>query len=184
MAAAEMTELLRRMACGDKEAEAELLPRVYRELRRIAAAYLRRERPDHTLQATALVHEAYLRLAADQGVDWKNRAHFFKLAAQLMRHILVDYARLRGADKRGGKEQRAAFDENLVVSPQQCGLILDVDRALGRLAELNPRQARVVEMRFFSGLGEEEIAEALGVSSKTVKRDWAMARAWLFGELS
>src|SRR6185312_9736079 len=105
MAAAEMTELLRRMACGDKEAEAELLPRVYRELRRIAAAYLRRERPDHTLQATALVHEAYLRLAADQGVDWKNRAHFFKLAAQLMRHILVDYARLRGADKRGGKEQ-------------------------------------------------------------------------------
>jgi RNA polymerase sigma-70 factor (ECF subfamily) len=182
MAAADVTELLHRFANGDKEAEADLMPRVYRELHKIARAYLRRERPDHTLQATALVHEAYLRLTSQREIDWKNRAHFFGIAAQMMRRILVDYARQRGAGKRGGVH--ISLDEGLMISDDQCALVTDLDEALQRLARLNERQARVVELRFFSGLTEEEIGEVLGLSSRTVKRDWTMARAWLYGELS
>jgi RNA polymerase sigma-70 factor (ECF subfamily) len=182
MVAADVTELLQRFARGDKTAEADLMPKVYRELHRIARAYIRRERPDHTLQATALVHEAYMRLTLQREIDWKSRTHFFAMAAQLMRRILVDYARHRGAGKRGGAH--LSLDEGLQISAQQCALVAELDTALERLAVLNERQARVVELRFFSGLTEEEIAEVIGVSSRTVKRDWTMARAWLYGELS
>jgi RNA polymerase sigma factor (TIGR02999 family) len=184
MATADMTELLLRAARGDKQAEADLIARVYRELHRIARAYLRNERPDHTLQATALVHEAYLKLVAQREIDWKNRAHFFGIASQTMRRILVDYARQRNAEKRGGGGTNLSLDEGLVISDDQCDLVAELDTALLKLGELNERQAKIVELRFFSGLTEEEIAKVLGVSSRTVKRDWTTARAWLYGELS
>ena len=183
MADAEMTALLQRLSDGDKAAEAELFPRVYRELRRIARACLRGERPEHTLQATALVNEAYLKLMAGAPIDWKNRAHFFSLAAQGMRRLLVDYARQRSAGKRAAGE-RVDLDEALIISPQQCTLIGDLHEGLDRLAEFAPRAARVVELRYFSGMTEEEIAELLEVSLKTVKRDWKMARSWLHDELA
>src|ERR1039457_3774091 len=181
MAGTDMTELLRRFAQGDKEAEAELLPQVYRELHRIARGCLRGERPDHSLQATALVNEVYLRLSAQQEFNWKDRAHFFAEAARMMRRILVDYTRRRRVGKRDGAV--ISLDEGLVISAAQCGLVADLDTALQRLESLHSRQAKVVELRFFSGLNEDEIAEALGVSVRTVKRDWRMARAWLYGEL-
>lgn len=184
MAAADITELLQRVAHGDQQAEADLIPRVYQELHSIALAYLRRERSDHTLQATALVNEAYLRLTGQHEIDWKNRAHFFGIAAQLMRRILVDYARQRQAVKRGGGGVHVSLDEGLLVSNDQCELAADLDEALERLARLDARQAKVVELRFFGGLSEEETAVILGVSSRTVKRDWTMARAWLHGELT
>ena len=171
MAATDLTELLRRVARGDKTAESELLPSVYRELHGIACAYLRGERREHTLQATALVHEAYLRLFAKQDIDWKGRAHFFSLAAQTMRRILVDYARQRSAGKRDGGVH-VSLDEELMISAEQCDLVADLDEALVRLGEFGPRAARVVELRFFSGLSEEEIADILEVSVRTVKRDW------------
>lgn len=182
MVAPDVTELLRRAASGDKQAEADLVPRVYRELHKLARAYLRGERPQHTLQATALVHEAYLRLVTKQDIEWQNRAHFFSVAGMTMRRILVDYARQRNASKRAGIH--ISLDEDLAISADQCDLIAELDSALDRLATLNSRQARVVELRFFSGLTEEEIAEILQVSSRTVKRDWTVARAWLYGELS
>jgi RNA polymerase sigma-70 factor (ECF subfamily) len=182
MPTTEVTELLHRIASGDKDAEAELIPRVYRELRRIAQAYLRKERQDHTLQATALVHEAYLRLTATAEIDWKSRTHFFAVAANTMRRILVDYARHRAASRRSG--ERLSLDDNLAVSGEQCAFMTELDEALDRLANLNPRQARVVELRFFGGLTEEEIASVLQISSRSVKRDWTVARAWLHGELS
>jgi RNA polymerase sigma-70 factor (ECF subfamily) len=184
VATAELTDLLNRVAQGDKDAEADLMPRVYRQLHTIAASHLRRERSEHTLQATALVNEAYLKLAGAKSIDWKNRAHFFGVAARAMRRILVDYARQKGASKRGDHCVYMPFDEDLFVSDQQSTLVTDIDSALERLERLNPRQARIVELRFFSGLTEEEIAEVLGISSRTVKRDWTMARAWLYGELS
>jgi len=184
MAVAELTDLLHRAAQGDKQAEADLMPRVYRQLHMIAMSYLRRERSGHTLQATALVNEAYLRLVGQKTVDWKNRAHFFGVAAQAMRRVLVDYARQKGAEKRGNHSIHVPFNEDLSVSAQQSVLVTEIDAALERLARLNPRQAKVVELRFFSGLNEEEIAEVLGISSRTVKRDWTVARAWLYGELS
>jgi RNA polymerase sigma factor (TIGR02999 family) len=183
MAAPEMTELLQRLSRGDKQAEEDLIPRVYRELRRIAAAHLRSERPDHTLQATALVHEAYIRLTSQEQLDWKSRTHFFAVAAQVMRRILVDHARKRNAGKRGNGAVVLQLDENLTLADDQCDLVTGIDSALERLARLNPRQAKVVELRFFSGLSEEEIGQVLGVSSRTVKRDWTVARAWLYGEL-
>jgi RNA polymerase sigma-70 factor (ECF subfamily) len=183
MAASDMTALLQRVARGDKQAEADLLPRIYSELHNMASSYLRGERPEHTLHATALVHEVYLRLIASQKVDWQGRAHFFGLASQTMRRILVDYARQRSAGKRNAGE-RVSLDEELFISEDQCDLVANLDEALTRLALLNPRQARVVELRFFSGLKEGEIAEVVGVSERTVKRDWRMARAWLYGELS
>jgi RNA polymerase sigma factor (TIGR02999 family) len=173
---------LQRLAHGDKQAEAELVPQVYRELKKIARGYLRHERPDHTLEATALVHEAYLRLTSQKEIDWKSRNHFFGIAAQMMRRILVDYARRRGASKRAGCH--VSLDEGLTISAEQCSLVTALDAALERLAALNARQARVVELRFFSGLAEEEIAQLMCLSSRTVKRDWSMARAWLYGELS
>lgn len=160
------------------------MPQVYRELRKIAVGHLQKERANHTLQATALVHEAYLRLTGHQQVDWKSRTHFFAVAARLMRRILVDYARQRDAAKRGGGAVLLQLDEKLTLADDQFELITGIDAALERLERLNRRQAKVVELRFFSGLSEEEIAEVLGVSSRTIKRDWTVARAWLYGELT
>jgi RNA polymerase sigma factor (TIGR02999 family) len=180
---AEVTELLNRFARGDKEAEQDLLPRIYGELRRIAAKQMRGERPDHTLQATALVHEAYCRLVEESRAEWENRAHFFAIAATVMRRILVDYARQRGASKRGAGRV-VPPGEGLAVSADQCGLIAELDEALRTLEIRNARQAKVVELRYFAGLTEEEIAGLLGVTPRTVRRDWTVARAWLYGQLA
>lgn len=160
------------------------MPHVYEELKKVARGYLRRERPGHTLQATALVHEAYLRMAAERGAGWQGRAHFFALAAKLMRQILTDHARKRKADKRGAGIDLVPIQEGFHVSEENCAMLPELDEALRRLAEIDPRSAQVVEMRFFGGLTEEEIGEVLGVSVRTVKRTWAMARAWLYGELA
>jgi len=184
MAPLATTDLLNRVAGGDKQAEELLLPLIYSELRRIAAHHLRQERPSHTLQTTALVHEAYLRLIGLTDIDWKSRTHFFGVAAQLMRHVLVDYARQRGAEKRGGGQAHLPLEAGLAVSDEQCALVAELDAALQRLERLNARQARVVELRFFSGMKEDEIASLLAVSVRTVKRDWTVARAWIYGELS
>ena len=179
----EITALLNRISAGDGLAEGELLPLVYAELHRMAATYLRGERKNHTLQATALVHEAYLRMAGRRAPDWQGRDHFFAASAQAMRRILTDYARSVKASKRGGEFQRLELDE-LTVAANGDGLPFDeLDEALDRLAKFAPRQARVVELRFFGGLTEGEIASYLKVSSRTVKRDWNVARAWLYGEL-
>jgi RNA polymerase sigma-70 factor (ECF subfamily) len=184
MSPPDVTDLLRRVTGGDKEAEVELMPEIYRELHKIAAAYMRRERPDHTLQPTALVNEAYEKLSSQRNVHWESRAHFFGIAAQVMRRILVDYARRHRSGKRGGGILFVQFDDSLGVSEDQCALVSNLDEALERLRALSPRQARVVEMRFFGGMTEDEIAEVLGVTSRTVKRDWKNARAWLYGQLS
>ncbi len=181
----EVTVLLGQLKLGRKEALPKLMPLVYRELRRLAGHYLRDERIGHTLQPTALVHEAYLRLVDQNRADWQNRAQFMGVAAQLMRRILVDYARERAAAKRGGGAVR--IDEegfDLGATPQQSEEVLAVDEALVRLSEMDPQQAQIVEMRYFGGLSVEEAAEALGISPRTVKRDWAMAKAWLRAELS
>jgi RNA polymerase sigma factor (TIGR02999 family) len=179
----EITELLSAWQAGDEEARNRLVPLVYRELRRMAHHYLRRERPDHTLQTTALVHEAYLRLVGQDRVRWQNRSHFFGVAAQLMRRILVDYARSQKRRKRGGDSLRVPFEETAFVSPHKSGAILGVDDALRRLETLDARMSRVVELRFFGGLTVEETAEALGMSEATVARDWEVARAWLYREI-
>jgi RNA polymerase sigma factor (TIGR02999 family) len=160
------------------------MTQVYAELRRLARHYMRSERANHTLQPTALVNEAYLRLIAQPGVSWQSRAHFFAAAAQLMRRILVDHARAHRAGKRGGAQQQVTLDENL-LSPESASVdVLAVHEALENLAKLDARQARIVELHFFGGLTFEEIAHVLGTSERTVKRDWAMARAWLKLELS
>jgi RNA polymerase sigma-70 factor, ECF subfamily len=160
-----------------------LLPIVYQELRRLAAAYLRRERPGQTLQPTALVHEAYLRLLKDRPDRWQNRAHFCAIAAHSMRQILIERARARGALKRGGAQPRVTLDEALVSGGEQSFDILALDAALERLARLDAAQARLVELRFFGGLTVEETADAMNISPATVKRHWAIARAWLAREL-
>ena len=180
----DITLLLAELQAGDAAAESRLVPLVYDELRRLARRYMRAERVDHTLQPTALVHEAYLRLAGQRKTSWQNRAHFFGVAAQLMRRILVDHARARQAEKRGGSDANVTFDEALVLKPAQNPDVLALDEALMRLAERDPRQSRIVELRFFGGLTEEEIAEVLGISPRTVKRDWTVARAWLYKEIS
>jgi RNA polymerase sigma-70 factor (ECF subfamily) len=179
-----VTQLLLDMRQGVPGADTKLLAIVYRELRRIAGQCFRYERPDHTLQPTVLVHEAYLRLVGPGGVEWQNRSHFFAVAAQTMRRILVDYARTRKAQKRGGPAVRIDLPEALMISEEKSEQVLLLDEALSRLARFDPRQSRIVEMRFFGGLTEEEIAEVLGVSARTVKRDWSMARAWLLGEMT
>jgi RNA polymerase sigma factor (TIGR02999 family) len=168
---------------GDEQALATLVPLVYDELRRLAASYLRRERPGQTLQATALVHDAYLRLLQDSNLSWQNRAHFFGIAARSMRQILIERARARKAAKRGGDQVRVTFDPGLIV-PVEAPIDLEVlDDALTRLGALDPDLARVVEVRFFGGLSIEEAAEALGISPATVKRRWTAAKAWLAREL-
>jgi RNA polymerase sigma-70 factor (ECF subfamily) len=183
-AAGNVTQLLRRLADGDKTAGEELAPQVYSELHKLAASYLRRERPSHTWQTTDLVNEAYLKLAGNPGPNFQGRSHFFGVAAQIMRRILTDYARRNQAEKRGGSALVLPFEEGLVIAEEQCGLIADLDEALQRLEAIDARAAHVVELRFFGGLTEEEIAEVLGVSSRTVKRCWMTARAWLLDQLS
>ena len=149
----------------------------------MASQYLRHERPGHTLQATALVHEAYIKLAGQRDAKWQNRAHFFAMASQLMRQILVDYARAQTRSKRGGKQQKVSLDECLLVSPERSDELLAVNEALTRLEAMDARQARIVELRYFGGLTMEETAEVLHLSSKTVMREWNMAKAWLYGSL-
>ena len=179
----EVTALLRRLSTGDHSAAAEVLPLIYDELRQLAGHFMARERPGHTLQATALVHEAYLRLVDQDQADWKNRAHFYGAAANVMRRILVDHARARRAQKRGGETPHVALDESAGVSAEPMDELLRLDAALTRLGERSQRQVRVVELRYFAGLNVEETAEALAISPKTVKRDWSLARAWLHREL-
>jgi RNA polymerase sigma factor (TIGR02999 family) len=179
----DVTVLLAEVTKGDPQAAAKLVPLVYDELRRLAGRYMRREREDHTLQATALVHEAYLKLVQQPSVDWQNRAHFFGIAAQVMRHILVDHARGHTREKRGAGQQFVSLEEELVFSPEKSGELLKVDESLQRLTKLDPRQGRIVELRFFGGLTVEETAHVLGISPKTVKREWSMAKAWLHGDL-
>lgn len=178
----EVTRMLREWSAGDPSAADRLLPLVYDELHRLAAGYLRRERTGHTLQSTALVNEAWMKLA-DQSAPWENRAHFLGVAAQAMRRILVDHARRKGAAKRGGHEARVTLADVAAPDGRSVDLVL-LDEALERLAALDERQAKMVTMRFFAGLTVEETAEALGVSEKTVKRDWAAAKAWLHREMT
>jgi RNA polymerase sigma factor (TIGR02999 family) len=179
-----VTELLVRWRDGDRDALDTLMPLVYRELRRLAHYYLQRERSDHTLQSTALVHEAYLRLAGKNPPQWQNRAHFFGIAAHVMRQILVEYARAHGAAKRGGSVCKLELEEALQL-PQQVNVdVIALDSALQRLNELDEQQSRIVELRFFAGLTIEDTSEVLGISPATVKRDWTSARAWLHREIS
>ncbi len=181
----DVTELLLEWSKGDKDALAELLPLVYRQLQQIAHRYLSRERSSSTLQTTALVHEAYLKLIDQTRVQWQNRAHFFGVAAQAMRRILVDNARQRLADKCGSNAPRVSFDEGLVdVSDERAGNLIDLDEALQELAKLDEQKSRLVELRYFGGLSIEETAEVLEVSVATVNRQWRFAKAWLYKEIS
>jgi RNA polymerase sigma factor (TIGR02999 family) len=179
-----VTQLLIGWSKGDKQALDALLPLVYEELRRQASRYLRRERVGHTLQTTALIHEAYLKLVDQKNVQWQNRAHFFGIAAQLMRRILVDHARTRKRAKRGGSDIRVSFNEAEAMAAGKDLDIVALDEALHRLAEIDEQQSKIVELKFFSGLTVEETAEVLAISPATVKRDWSMAKAWLHRELS
>lgn len=179
-----VTELLVRFRGGDREAEAQLVHAVYAELRALAAVCLRNERRDHTLQPTALVHEAFLRMTNNNQPMWQNRAHFFGVAARLMRQILVDYARRHRTRKRGGSCQMLTLDEAFAFTKEKSSEMVMLDNALSRLSEQDERQARIVEMKFFGGLGIDEIAEVLEISPRTVKRDWTMARAWLHQEIT
>jgi RNA polymerase sigma-70 factor (ECF subfamily) len=183
-ASGEVTRLLAQISNGNAEAEAKLVPLIYDHLHRLAASYMRGERPDHTLQATGLVNEAYLRLVSQEATEWRDRTHFFGIAARLMRQILVEHARARHAAKRGGTDQMfLSLDEERNVSSPKSRELLRLDDALHCLERIDPQQARIVELRFFGGLTVEETAEVLGISPRTVKRDWAVARAWLHGEL-
>ena len=182
--ASRVSDLLRAWGEGDVQARDALLPMVYAELRAQAVRYMRRERRDHTLQPTALVHEAYVRLIGQTRVSWQNRAHFFGLAAEMMRRILVDHARKHQAAKRSGAAIRVAWDERAGATPPlDCELLL-LDQALAELAVRDSRQARVVELRYFGGLSEHEAAEVLTISRATVTRDWNVARAWLFRRMT
>ena len=178
-----VTQLLQKAQTGDKASLDELLPIVYGELRKLAAYQLKRERPDHTLQLTALVHEAYLRLVNQREVDWRNRAQFFGLAAQMMRRILVNHAEEKKAQKRGGKEPHISLDEAISFTAERNLDLVILDDTLNRLAELDAQQARIVELRFFGGLTVEEVAEVLSVSERTVKRDWRTAKVWLYQQM-
>jgi RNA polymerase sigma-70 factor (ECF subfamily) len=180
----EITELLNRVAPGDATALDRLLPVVYDELRRLAARHLSAERAGHTLQPTALAHEAYLKLVGQRESRWQNRAHFLGVAARVMRRILVDYARQRKAEKRGGGEAPVSLDTSTMIEERPQLAFDDLDHALNDLARLSERQAHVVELRYFGGLTLEETGEVLGISVVTVKRDWAVARAWLYRELT
>jgi RNA polymerase sigma-70 factor (ECF subfamily) len=178
----QVTQLLRAMSHGDAQAGETLLPIVYKELHRLASSYMRRERPEHTLQATALIHEAYLRLAHED-VDWKNREHFIGVAAHVMRRVLIDYARAHNAEMRGGGAQQVELVDGLAISIDRVDEMLILDEVLDRLALQNGRQAKVVELRYFGGLSIEQIGTLLGIAPRSVKRDWSLARLWLFHEL-
>ena len=179
----DVTVLLAQLNQGNAQAASKLIPLVYAELRRLAGSYMRRERSDHTLQATALVHEAYLKLVEQRSTNWKSRAHFFGIAAQAMRRILVDHARGHLREKRGGGQRAIPINEALVFAPEQSQELVKLDASLERLAKLDPRQGKIVELRFFGGLTVEQTADLLGISPKTVKRDWSVAKAWLHGDL-
>jgi RNA polymerase sigma-70 factor, ECF subfamily len=180
----QITLLLERVRQGDEDARAKLAAAVYPELKKVAAGRMRGERPNHTLQPTALVHEAFLRLLASDQIAWQNRNHFFAISAELIRQILVDYARRRRAAKRGNGAQPVDLEEWQAQIEERPDLVIEVDRLITRLRSLDERQARIVEMRYFSGMSEGEIGEALGISERTVRRDWNMARAWMRKELS
>jgi RNA polymerase sigma factor (TIGR02999 family) len=177
-----VTQLLKAMAHGDSSAAETLLPLVYAELHRLARSYMRRERPDHTLQATALINEAYLRLARED-TDWNSREHFIGVAANVMRKVLVDYARAHNAQQRGGGLQKVELQEGLAISPEKLDEVERLDDALKRLELHDARQARIVELRYFGGLSVEQVASVIGVSPRSVKRDWSLARLWLFRQL-
>ena len=179
----EVTELLQLWSDGRTDALDRLLPQIYAELWRLASSYLRRERHDHTLQATALVHDTFLKLVDHRAVRWQNRAHFFGIAAQAMRRILVDHARAHAAGKSGDRARRVSLDEALVLTDMPNVDLLALDEVLTRLAALDPQQSRVVELRFFGGLTMEETAEVLHISPATVGREWTLARAWSYAEL-
>ena len=178
----EITQLLKAMHAGDSSAAERLLPLVYNELHRLAETYMRRERVGHTLQATALINEAYLRLAGED-VDWSSRSQFIGVAAHVMRQVLVDFARAHSAQRRGGDLRRVEMQNDLAFAPERLEEVLSLDEVLTHLTEVNPRQARVVELRYFGGLEIEEIARVLAVSPRSVKRDWSLARMWLFRQL-
>ena len=178
-----ITQLLAEWRDGDQSALDELYPLVYDELHRLARRYMSRERKGHTLQTTALINEAYVRLVG-QKVDWANRSHFFAISAQIMRRILIDHARRHAYAKRGGGAQQVSLEEAAAVTPDQSAELLRLDEALTSLAEMDPRRSQVVELRYFGGLNNEEIAGVLNVSENTVTRDWNMARAWLYQQLT
>ena len=179
----EVSQLLLAWSKGEEGAYEQLIPLVYEELHRLAKRYMRRERSGHTLQTSALVNEAYLRLIGARNVRWQNRAHFFAVSARLMRRILVDFARTKHNLKHGGASLQVTMDEELAISSEPSADLLALDEALSRLTALHPRQAEIVEMRYFGGLQEEEIAEVLKVSLRTVQQDWRLARLWLYREL-
>jgi RNA polymerase sigma factor (TIGR02999 family) len=179
----EITQLLEDVRLGKRDSQQKLLEAVYDELHRLASAYMRRERKDHTLQSSALVNEAYMRLLGDAKLSWESRGHFYVAAAQTMRRTLIDHARRRAAGKRLGMARPVALSDSLAIAQDAPEQMLDLDRALDRLAKMDARQSRIVELRFFAGLSVDETAEVLGISAKTVKRDWSSARAWLEGEL-
>lgn len=181
----DLTQMLLKLSEGNTQVVDDILPLIYDELRNLAGNYLRRERNDHTLQPTALVHEAYLKLIDQKQVKWQNRAHFFGIAANIMRRILVDYARQHKAEKRGGDAEKMPLEEEIViVSSGKSAELLALDEALETLAQIDPQKSKIVELRYFGGLSVEETAEVLGVSEITVKRHWRMAKAWLYGQLS
>ena len=180
----EVTQILQNWSGGDSEAPARLMPFVYDEMRRLARVFLAKERGNHTLQPTALVHEAYVRLVDQTRVNWQNRAHFYGIAASMMRRVLIDHARAHVTDKRGGATIRLSIDDVQVPVEERAAALLDLDEALERLKEMDERKCKIIEMRFFGGLSDEEIAEALGVSTRTVLRDWKTARLWLYRELT
>lgn len=179
-----ITRLLLDWRAGDRLAFDQLIPLVQTELKRLARNYMRRQRVGHTLQTTALVNEAFIRLVDSDKVNWQDRNHFFAISAQLMRRILVDAARRKNSQKRGGERVQVTLDDRLNVSDEKETDLIALDEAMALLAKLNPRHSQIVELRYFGGLTEEEIAETLGVSSRTIRRDWNLARAWLFRELS
>lgn len=181
----EITQMLIELTDGNTEVVNRILPHIYDELRRLASSYLRRERSDHTLQPTALVHEAYLKLIDQKRVQWQNRAHFFGIAAQVMRRILMDHARKHGAEKRGGDAEKLPIEEEiLIVSNGRSAELLALDDALEELAKMDPQKAKIVELRYFGGLSIEETAEVMGVSVPTINRQWRTAKAWLYGQIA
>ena len=179
----DVTLLLRAMKNGDERAAEQLLPLVYKELHRLAKAYMRRERSDHTLQPTALINEAYLRLAREN-VDWQSRQHFIGFAANVMRHLLVDHARAHNAERRAGELDRVELEEGFMISRERSKEVIALHDALSTLEQVDPRQAKVVELRYFGGFSVEEIGEILEISPRSVKRHWALARIWLFKHMA
>ncbi|HMF57613.1 MAG TPA: sigma-70 family RNA polymerase sigma factor [Pyrinomonadaceae bacterium] len=176
----EVTQLLEDWSNGDRAALDKLTPLVYEEMRRIAHRYMSRERAGHTLQTTALVNEAYLRLVKRKNARWQNRAHFFAVAAQIMRHILIDHARSNTRAKRGGDNLKISLEQSVIMSPERATELVALDEALNSLAEIDPRKSRIVELRYFGGMTVEEVAEVLKISHATVEREWRSAKAWLF----